>query len=404
MWCVVNDRDYYFNELVLNMMACYFNKMTMLSNLVLAISLFLSSATWANSDEFVLETFDGETTFGGQIDFPKNCYRSQYKTAILVAGTGLYYRNAYLGLSGTERDYVFKDLAKRLNQKCIAVVRYDYRGVKCDIDEKGKVDTCLDQKVRRSVDAQTIIDDIQAVYDHALSHKKVDSSEIVFLGHSEGSLNISRLWDRGTIKPKGLVFIGGMTESPKSLIRWQFIDRSVDQAFAMDTDGNGILTNWEVTLGYPGSFFEENDIPILNLLSPTGMWNRWGLHQFYALEYSTVVNATMLSPGYLPYIQKGITYSSLAWWKKWFTDSEPVVEKLIDFEGPITYFNGSNDIQAPGEKQQEFLKNYAHRMTSPPEFNLIEGKGHLLSNHPLYGPIDEDLVNRVINSIVKSFN
>jgi hypothetical protein len=80
----------------------------MLSNLVLAISLFLSSATWANSDEFVLETFDGETTFGGQIDFPKNCYRSQYKTAILVAGTGLYYRNAYLGLSGTEREYVFK--------------------------------------------------------------------------------------------------------------------------------------------------------------------------------------------------------------------------------------------------------------------------------------------------------
>lgn len=381
--------------------------MTKLPCLLAVLALLISSQAWAKSQEFVLKTLDGLATFGGQIDFPDNCYRDRYKTVVLVGGTGLYYRNyrnTQWGLRGTERELIFKDLSGHFTQKCLAVVRYDFRGVSCDLSNDDDVKKCLDQSLRKSVNAKTIIDDIQAVYDYAIEHPRLNRSQIVFLAHSEGSLNVSRLWQRKSIDPAGFVFIGGVVESPQSLVRWQFVNRSVDQAFAMDTDGDGLLTNWEVTLGYPGSFFDENDIPILNLLSPAGAWNRFGLTQFYATEFNVVRNTTLLTPDFYPYIQKGIVYSSVAWWKEWFTDSEPVVAKLKDFEGRITYFNGTMDVQVPARKQQELLKHYARRMRSTPEFNLIEGRGHLLGNHPLYGPIDEVTLKRVVNSVLKSFS
>ena len=356
----------------------------------------------AMSETFELQTFDGKTSFGGQIDFPENCKGDSYPVALLVSGTGLYYRNTYLGVSGTERDFLFKDLSDRLTDKCMAVVRYDYRGVTCDLNNDDNIEKCLDQEIRRSVDAETILDDIQAVYDYTVNHSRIKKDEMVILAHSEGSLNISRLIQRKRISPKGLVFMGGMTESPKSLIRWQFIDRSVEQAFAMDTDGDGILTNLEVWAGYEGSFFEENEVPITNLLSPTGMWNRYGLYSFYTLEYNTIMTATLFTPDYISYIQKDIVYSSIAWWKKWFTDSTPVVQKLKDFEGKITYFNGTIDIQAPGRKQLDFLQKYASRMKSIPEFKLFEGKGHSRSNHPMYGPIDEDIADEIVDTMIDS--
>jgi pimeloyl-ACP methyl ester carboxylesterase len=374
-----------------------------LSYLISAIILLLPANIEARSVEFRLDTFDGVTSFGGQIDYPKNCKKKQYKTVLLIAGTGLYYRNTYLGVSGTKRDLVFKDMAERLNKRCLAVVRYDYRGVNCDLTNDDNIKKCLNEKVRKTVNAKTIIDDIQAVYDHMLSQAKVDKDQIVILAHSEGSLNTARLIDRSSIDPTGLVFIGGITESPKSLVRWQFVERSVDLAFALDTDGDGFLTNWEITLGYPGSFFDTNDLPLVNLLSPTGFWNRFGLQQYFALEFKVVRSATLVSPNGFPYKQNDVVFSSMAWWKKWFTDDEPVIEKLRGFEGKITYFNGTRDIQAPGQKQLNFLKNYSRQMNSIPEFNLVEGKGHLLSNHPLYGPIDVDILNRVIDSIEASF-
>jgi hypothetical protein len=352
-----------------------------------------------------VSTVDGKSTISGQIDFPNNCYKKRYKAVLIVGGTGLYYRNMYLGLSGTSRDYIAKDLAKSFNSKCLAAVRFDYRGVTCDLTSRDEdlVDRCLDQELRKEVDAESLVDDIKVVFDYAKNHSRIDGEKIVVNAFSEGSLNIARLIKDKKITPKGLVFIGGITESATSLVRWQFVDRSVDIAFSLDTNGDGYLTNMEIIQGYEGSFFEKNEVPLIGLMSPTGLWNRYALKQSFTLQYSTVVNTVLASPSYLPYRHKELVYSNISWWQTWFTDKEPVIKKLSKFNGSITYFNGTLDVQAPGRRQLNFLKNTSIRMKKRPRFNLIEGKGHLLSDHPEFGPIDLDLKADVVRAINASF-
>ncbi|MCF8060269.1 MAG: hypothetical protein K9K67_13290 [Bacteriovoracaceae bacterium] len=367
------------------------------------ISLISFCNAYGFSEEFDLRTLDGKSSIQGQIDFPENCSRDSYKAALLVGGTGLYYRNMYLGLSGTKLDFIFKDLSEILTEKCVAVVRYDYRGVTCDLVDDATIEACLDQEVRKKVDGETLLQDIQLVYDYAKNHHRIDKKSIVVHAYSEGSINISRLIKRGKIKPRGLVFVGGVTESAASLLRWQFVGRSVDLAFAFDANGDGLLTNFEIISGYKGSFFDENEIPLLFLMSPTGIWNRFTLKQFFNNQYMMIAKGTLATPSHFPYRHKDLIYSSVGWWQTWFSDTEPVVKKLANYRGKITYFNGTQDSQAPGKRQLNFLKNYTPRMKSMPEFNLIEGKGHLLSDHPEFGPLDLDQKEKVINAILKSF-
>lgn len=360
---------------------------------------------YGSSQEFQVNTLDGKSTISGQIDFPNNCYKKSYKAVLIVGGTGLYYRNMYLGLSGTSRDYIAQDLAKVLNSQCLAAVRFDYRGVTCDLTSRDEdlVSRCLDQEIRREVDADSLVDDIKVVFDYAKNHPRVDGRNIVVNAFSEGSLNISRLIKEKKINPKGLVFIGGITESATSLVRWQFVDRSVDIAFTLDTNGDGYLTNLEVVDGYEGSFFEKNEVPLVSLMSPTGIWTRFALRQSFNLQYATIVNTVLASPSYLPYRHKDLIYANMGWWQTWFTDREPVLKKLSQYTGSITYFNGTLDIQAPGRRQLNFIKNSSIRMKRQPRFNLIEGKGHLLSDHPEFGPIDLDLKAKVVRAIQASF-
>lgn len=369
------------------------------------IFLFILSLcnTYGYTHEFQIESLDSKTTISGQIDFPNNCFRRTHKAVFIVGGTGLYFRNMYLGLSGTPRDYIAQDLADNLNKECLAVIRYDYRGVTCDLTDSDTTAACLDQDLRRDVSSNTLLEDIQVVYNYAQKHPKINSKEIVVLAFSEGSMNTARLIKKKKMAPKGLVFVGGVTESASSLVRWQFVNRSVNFAFAMDSNGNGILSNLEIAEAYPGSFFEKNEVPLLTLMSPTGIWTRYALYQSFNIQYATIVNTVLATPSSFPYRHKDLIYANMGWWKTWFTDREPVVEKLSKFKGPITYFNGTLDIQAPGRRQLNFLKDYNKPMASTPRFNLIEGKGHLLSDHPEYGPLDLDLKADVIKAIKQSF-
>lgn len=374
-----------------------------LLKLMVFLTLILLSSKYAvaRSEVINVDTTDGVTSFGIQIDFPKHCHRFEYPAVIMVGGTGLYYRNVSLGISGTKRDLVFKDLSDRITEKyCVATVRYDYRGVSCDLRDDAAIKKCLDQDVRATLTAETLLEDIQLVYDTAIHHPKINQNRITMLGHSEGSINIARLISQKSVSPKSVVFFGGVAESPKSLVHWQFVDRAVDQAFAMDTDSDGYLTNIEILNGFESSQF-AGLVPVQSLLSPTGFWNRDGLKTSFNFQFQFVVANSLIQPDTEPYIQKGIVFSGFGWWKKWFLDETPVVQYLKDYTGPITYFNGSIDNQAPARKQMEFLAQNVHVMKSIPEFKLFEGKGHCLSSHPQYGPIDLDIANQMVDRMVR---
>jgi pimeloyl-ACP methyl ester carboxylesterase len=334
----------------------------------------------------------------GQFDVPA-CEGSKVPSVLLVGGTGLFTRTGNLGRSGTPRDEVFTDLTKRFNAHCIAVARFDYRGVNCESKTKEDVAKCIDQNLRAKVTPETILDDIQVVFDHLERQAFFDPKRVILIGHSEGSLNIARLLERKSVGASGLLFFGGMTESANGILRWQLAERPLEWAFEMDADHNGILTNDEIKNGFSRSHFAQQ-IPVENLLSPTGSWTRESLGQVFEDGYKATESKAMATSDESPYVLSDIVFSSYKWWKQWFTDKKSVLESLKDFEGPIEYHNGDIDSQTPGRRERKFLDAIAFPMRSRPRFILHAGKGHTLSSDPLFGPIDEAIADELVQTVV----
>lgn len=360
--------------------------------------LLAGQISFAGTQPFQLPSRDGKAQISGQIDIPE-CGKQKYPTVLIVGGTGLFTRNGYFGRSGTARDFLFTDLAQRLNAQCLAAVRFDYRGVRCDLQTQADSANCVDRVLRATVTDQTILDDIQVVYDWTFAHAAVDSQKVVLFGHSEGSLNISRLVQRKSAAPRAILFMGGVTESPRTLLHWQIVDRSVEWMFAMDQDRDGWLTNDEIRQGYKQSPF-NGSVPLDNLLSPTGGWLRPALLQAVEANYLGLKNLSLTHADTDPYLIDKYVYATYQWWKRWLTDDVSVVENLKDFTGPIVYHNGDVDAMTPGGRELAFLQDQQMQMRSKPRFVVHPGKGHGLSPDPHLGPIDADIADQMVQDIV----
>lgn len=355
------------------------------------------STAHAESINFQLPTVDGLAKITGQIDVP-DCGPAPYPAILMVGGTGLFYRNGFFGRSRTDRDLLFQDLSFRLNNQCIATVRFDYRGVSCDLKSQSDVQNCLDQETRSHVTDLTILDDIQIVYDYASSLKKIDAKNIVLLGHSEGSLNISRLVQRGSVQPKAIIFFGGLTESAVGILHWQIAGRPAEYLMAMDNNHNQQVTNEEIKASYATSPI-RNIYPIDSLLSATGFLSYDEISQGFEKVYQNLRTVSLQHADTDTYSLNGFKFTSYRWWKRWFLDDTSVLENLKNFDGPIDYHNGDIDSQTPGRRELALLQASPILMKSKPNFFLYPGKGHGLSSDPLYGPIDEDIANGLVKRI-----
>ncbi len=369
----------------------------MLKILVPLLSILLPLTSFAKSVDFSLPTKDGLSHISGQIDRPETG-KKNYPTVFIIGGTGLFYRNGYFGRSGTERDYIFSDLSKRFVAAGFVVVRFDYRGVSCDLVDQAAILKCLDQNIRGRVSDETILDDIQVVYDHVLAQAFVNQKKIFVLGHSEGSLNISRLVALGRLQPAGILFIGGVVESAKSMVHWQIVDRSVDWAFEMDENNNGILTNGEITTQFAKSKFHGN-FPLTNFLSPIGYWTKEGLTATLELGFDQLTRVSLAQSDDAIYLSNGLVFSSYKWWKRWLQDDTSVLANLSAFEGPIKYHNGDIDSLTPGRREKLALDSTKISMKSKPLFELHLGKGHGLGSDMFYGPVDESIANEIVSDI-----
>lgn len=368
-----------------------------MKTLILVLVLLYPLKNFAESISFSIPSLDGTTHITGQIDKP-NCSNKNSPAVLIVGGTGLFYRNGFFGKSKTERDFIFADLSQRFASSCLAVVRFDFRGITCDLTNKEKIKTCVDQNIRAGVTVDSILNDIKVVFDFAKTQDFIDRNKLFILAHSEGSINVSRLVARGDFNPAGILFIGGLTESPKSMIHWQMVNRSVDWFFEMDENKDGTLTNEEINANYSKSNFNGNT-PLERLLSPSGNWTRDSLtaamEEIYALQRSAILSKKDEDP----YLSNGVVFASYQWWKSWFQDDISVLEKLKDFAGPIKYHNGDIDSQTPGIREESFLRSTQIKMATTPEFELHRGRGHGLSPDMLYGPIDEDIANEIVSDI-----
>ncbi|MBN8537981.1 MAG: hypothetical protein J0M15_13080 [Deltaproteobacteria bacterium] len=366
---------------------------------ILTFLLTAPFAAKADSLEFTLNTTDGLSHIHGQVDIPQ-CGKAPFPVVLMVAGTGLFTRNTYFGRSHTDRDLLFADLSQKLNQDCVATVRFDSRGVLCDLMSKAVIAKCVDQSIRGQVTEQTNLDDIQVVYDFAANLGLLDKSKLIFLGHSEGTLYISRLIARKSVETKAIMFIGGITESAQSILHWQISDRMAAWTMAMDSNQDGILTNEEIKAGL-GTSRLNGSFPLEVLLSPKGSWTSAEVTASFEENYkAAIIDAQSHKPSD-PYMQNGVVFSAYKWWQSWFTNNTSVLENLKNFVGPIEYHNGDIDTQTPGLREREKAIHQASslKMKSWPSFVIHQGKGHGLSKDPLYGPIDEDIAASIVTQI-----
>lgn len=114
----------------------------------------------------------------------------------MVAGTGVFTRDVNFGRSGTPGDRVFQDLAARFNQRGMAVVRFDRRGARYGVPREERTD----KAVAPTATPENLSQDVEALYDWTRSERGLGAQCVVLFGHSEGTVHIAGLAERGSFR------------------------------------------------------------------------------------------------------------------------------------------------------------------------------------------------------------
>jgi hypothetical protein len=125
------------------------------------------------NNQFRIRTRDGRAQLAGQINLPPpEASSARHPFVLIVPGGWFMDRDGYMGKSGTERDLVYRDLARDLLAAGMAIVRYDNRGVRCNEmtmppcqggsneEEVARLylNACVDAGARQTVTVQTQMD------------------------------------------------------------------------------------------------------------------------------------------------------------------------------------------------------------------------------------------------------
>lgn len=290
---------------------------------------------------FSVASADG-TMINGQADLPERRTRA---AVVFVAGTGLFDRDARFGASGTPRDLVFADLAQRITARGVAAVRYDRRGVR----HGAAPAEMLDVSVSGTSTVETQRDDLAAVYNWARARDGLNARCIVLFGHSEGLLHISRLAASGARAPTAVIGLGGLLESPLTIMRWQAAERDHDSLLMMDVDGDGRVTNAEVEANWrrtPSSFV-NTPAPFIQ---PDGKWTAEEVAMvatFQRQSYEAARTQVLAASGDGVYPNEQTPMARYSWWQSWFVDDVSAASQLAHWRVPMIFHYGTTDSQTP---------------------------------------------------------
>lgn len=365
------------------------------------------------TEAFAIPTPDGPTLHG-QIDFPsgKSCSPDRLPLLLIVPGGGFMDRDGQLGDTGTERDLVYRDLARDVNQAGIAVLRWDIRGVSgngftmptCP-DGLSPADglrhflrSCVDEGVRAGVTPENLLADIEQAFRFASEHPRVDPDQIIVWAHSEGTLNVARLVGSGRISPRGLILVGPIVESPIASQWWLEVGRVVERVMAWDRDRDGRVSRDEVTANYPSDFlFQALATPLQELLPERDFWTEETLRDRFEQRYERERAETLATDDAVPFAFPAPVgfprpvFASYRWRKQWYLDETLTVDLLVDYAGPVVYHFGAIDSQNPVASQVRLLEKKIPAFRVRPQVVLHRDRGHTLrSSHPLLGPMDTE--------------
>jgi hypothetical protein len=335
---------------------------------------------------FEVRSADG-VTIHGESDTPS----PQPRLAIvLVPGTGGFDRNVAFGRSGTPRDFVFKDLARRLNARGVAAVRYDVRGIRYDVPPQQIPDRNL--LARRTTGHMR--DDLAAVYDWSRSPQGLGARCVGFFAHSEGMLHVARLAEQNAPAPALIIGMGAAMESPVATLRWQIAERDAHSLELMDANRDGVTTNDEVRANIAATPSGAHG-QLEPYLHPSGAWTREEIASVRAQQaaaYEQAKKETLAVPDGHPYPSVDAPFAAYQWWKSWYSDEQPAAELLARWPAPVILHYGDKDSQTPatihGAAATKFL-------TGRLRTEVHTGRGHTLGPDVLLGPIDEAIADRI---------
>lgn len=235
--------------------------------------------------------------------------------------------------------------------------------------------------MRRTVTPETWCADVRLIYEWVLHHPRVDRSNIVVFAHSEGGLSVARLIAKKLISPKGIIFAAGSGESPAGIMKWQCVERCVEQVLLWDRDGDGVVTAGDVETGYKTTtFFRDSRISVEELRPPGEAWSRPQLEEFFLCRYEKMKAEALATEDTDPYPPPSdevkFVAASNRWWKQWFVDETPTIDLLRDYEGMISFHLGEIDSQTHGAREIAFAKARVSTHKSKPALVLHPGRGH----------------------------
>ena len=339
----------------------------------------------------------------------------------MVPGGWFAERDGFLGDSYTEADLMYRRIAQRVHSEGFIVARYDNRGVtgneftmglKKDSsdpegDTKRYLECCVNSEIRRSVTPETLTSDVATVFHYLKQHPQVDPSNIVLFAHSEGGIHVARLIGCNRIDPKGIVFAGATTGSPRDVTKWQMVDRYVDELLRWDSDGDGRITASDIEESYSTSFVGEVGISQEELLQDGIFWTEKDARNFFAAKYLEQKVAVMKCPDELPFPDCGegdLSYivASHRWLKTFFSDRTSMISLLKNYSGQVAYHFGALDRQLPVQREVDNIKSYAASMSCDPKILIHHNHGHAFGfSKAINGPMDLKAEELFVEEIVQ---
>jgi hypothetical protein len=331
---------------------------------------------------FVIPTEDPNGPLHGQADLPSGARCEdggiRYPAVVMVPGTGVFDRDVEFGNSHSPADRIFKVLSERITAEEVIAVRFDYRGI-----EHGRK---FDSEVRRRVTPESTRDDIRRVFAYATRMACVDPDRVAVFAHSEGTVHVARLVGDGQILPNGLVFLGMVSSSPRSIVHWQTVGRTlerVQRAFP----GRDRITNAELRgLGFTGP------------LSPDGSWT---LDEVQA-ELERVYEWRRAEQLAIPDDRMRSDFWAYRFWKMWWSDDRSPADSLRDYPYAIHAHFADHDDSTPGPAEMARMEKAATSFHRRPRLVMHEGRGHTLGTDRLVGPMVEADATQLVGDIVRA--
>jgi hypothetical protein len=265
---------------------------------------------------------------------------------------------------------------------------------------KHYIESCISNEIRSTVTPANMQEDLLLAYQFANSNPKIDAKKIIMFGHSEGSIHISNLVKNNLVSPIGIIFMGGLAESPARLIEWQMVGRIVDGIMQMDKNSDGRVENKEIEENHQSSVLNKM-APLKMLLSTDGFWTKESITEFRMKKYSNQKKSALMRADDEPFTAGALTQASYKWWKMFFEDENKVIDNLINFSGPTVFFAGTIDSQTDYLRQTQTIESNAHKLLVKPEIISFKNLGHSLGSDPLFGPVDSDAIEKIAETAVR---